>query len=61
VRQPQPGLRQHIHPPYRLARLQWLALAAVAVFIVLTGLHAGDSAAWTAFDNVGEALAVLPT
>jgi diguanylate cyclase (GGDEF)-like protein/PAS domain S-box-containing protein len=59
VRQPQPGLRQHIHPPYRLARLQWLALAAVAVFIVLTGLHAGDSAAWTAFDNVGEALAAV--
>jgi hypothetical protein len=27
--------------------------------IVLTGLHAGDSAAWTAFDNIGEALAAV--
>jgi diguanylate cyclase (GGDEF)-like protein/PAS domain S-box-containing protein len=37
--------------------MQWLALAAVVAFIVLTGVHAGNSAAWTAFDNVGEALA----
>jgi hypothetical protein len=36
-----------------------IAFAAVAVFIVLTGLNTGDSAAWTAFDNIGEALAAV--
>jgi HD domain len=36
-----------------------LAVPVVAAFIVLTGLHAGDSAAWTAFDNIGEALAAV--
>jgi hypothetical protein len=36
-----------------------IAFAAVAVFIVLTALHAGNSAAWTAFDNIGEALAAV--
>jgi hypothetical protein len=36
-----------------------IAFAAVAVFIVLTGLHAGDSAVWTAVDNIGEALAAV--
>jgi hypothetical protein len=42
-----------------LASPQTIAFAAVAAFIVLTGLHEGDSAAWTAFDNIGEALAAV--
>jgi putative two-component system response regulator len=36
-----------------------IAFVVVAVFIVLTGLHTGDSGAWTAFDNIGEALAAV--
>ncbi len=36
-----------------------IAFAVVAVFFVLTGLHEGDSATWTAFDNIGEALAAV--
>ncbi len=38
--------------------LPWLCVfAAVAVYGVLTGLHSGDSPAWTAFADIGEALA----
>jgi diguanylate cyclase (GGDEF)-like protein/PAS domain S-box-containing protein len=48
-----------IHPPPCSGGLGWLALAAVVAFIVLTGVHAGDSVGWTAFDNVGEALAAV--
>jgi hypothetical protein len=36
-----------------------IAFVVVAVFIVLTGLQTGNSAAWTAFDNIGEALAAV--
>jgi hypothetical protein len=53
------------HRPHLCPLRHWptlagpIAFAAVAVFILLTGLHAGDSAAWTAFDNTGEALAAV--
>jgi diguanylate cyclase (GGDEF)-like protein/PAS domain S-box-containing protein len=53
-------LSSHARPS--TGRLGWLALAAVAAFVLLTGLNAGDSPAWTAFDDVSEALvAVLAT
>jgi hypothetical protein len=51
-----PRLRPLRHWP-AVSRSATIASAAVAAYIVLTGLHAGESSAWTAFDNIAEALA----
>src|SRR5258708_9636410 len=59
MRRPPSGVHPNIHPLRDSAQLQWLSLAVVASFVLLTGLNAGDSPAWTAFDNVGEAAAAV--
>jgi diguanylate cyclase (GGDEF)-like protein/PAS domain S-box-containing protein len=59
MRRPPSRLHHNIHPLRDSAQLQWLSLAVVASFILLTGLNAGDSPAWTAFDNIGEAAAAV--
>src|ERR1039458_5608265 len=51
-----PRLRPLRHSPTLAGPI---AFVVVAVFIVLTGLPTGDSGAWTAFDNIGEALAAV--
>jgi hypothetical protein len=51
-------------PPieYRVSRAPkfgWLCAAGVVAFCALTAVNAGDAPFWTAFDDIGEALAAL--
>lgn len=59
MRRPPSGVRHDIHARLDSARIQWLALGVLALFILLTGINAGDSPGWTAFDNVSEALVAV--
>ena len=59
---PVPRTPKHMYPWSHRRRppisLPWLwVFAAVAVYGLLTGLHAGSSSGWTAFADIGEVLA----
>lgn len=43
----------------RAPKVGWLCAAAVVAFCALTAVNAGDAPFWTAFDDIGEALAAL--
>jgi diguanylate cyclase (GGDEF)-like protein/PAS domain S-box-containing protein len=56
------SVRSHRRALQHPDRLHALSLLAVMVFLALTSINAGESPGWTAFDNLGEALAgVLAT
>jgi diguanylate cyclase (GGDEF)-like protein/PAS domain S-box-containing protein len=46
-------------PLERWPRLCGLGVTAIVIFGVLTAVHAGDAPVWTAFDDIGEALAAV--
>ncbi len=56
-RRPPQRIQERARLPRRWPIRQLTSVAAIAAFGVLTVMHAGNAPVWTAFDDIGEALA----